>query len=63
MTVPSIEPQTLRPAAHLRSRGWVLRRALLGVIALSAFVLGSAALLHASIEPGDTAVADQSQSE
>ncbi len=64
MTEPSNEMQTLRPAAHLRSRSWVLRRALLGVIALSVFVLSGAVLLHASIEPDETAsLADQSQSE
>lgn len=64
MTEPSIELQTLRPAAHLRSRGWVLRRALLGVIALSVFVLSGAMLLDASIEPDETAsAAELTQSE
>lgn len=62
-TEPSVELQPVRPAAHMRSMGWVLRRAVLGMLALCVFVLGSAALLHASIEPGDTSLADQSQSE
>ena len=43
--------QPIRPAAHLRSTGWVLRRALIGIFALSVFVLSGAWLLYASIEP------------
>ena len=58
----SIE-QTIRPAAHLRSAGWVLRRALIGIFALSVFVLSGAWLLYASIEPDSTTLAEQSQSE
>ena len=55
----------LRPAAHLRSASWFVRRALLGIFALSVFVLGSAWLLYASIDPSEAAAAgqDQSQSE
>jgi type II secretory pathway component PulL len=55
--------QTARPAAHLRSGGWVLRRALLGIFALSVFVLSGAMLLHASIEPEGTETAEHAQSE
>ena len=55
------QAQTLRPAAHLRSAGWFLRRALLGVFALSVFVIGSAWLLYASIDQDETAIAEQSQ--
>jgi hypothetical protein len=52
-----------RPAAQLRSAGWVLRRALFGLVALSIFVISGAWLLHASIEPDSTTFAEQSQSE
>ena len=55
--------QPLRPAAHLRSGGWVVRRALLGILALSVFVLSGAMLLHASIEPDGGDASEQSQSE
>ena len=55
--------QPIRPAAHVRSTGWVIRRALFGILTLSVFVLGTACLMYASIEPDATAVADQSQSE
>ena len=55
--------QTLRPAAHLRSAGWFVRRALLGMFALSVFVIGSAWLLYASIDQDDTAFAEQSQTQ
>ncbi|HRK17565.1 MAG TPA: hypothetical protein PK970_01300 [Hyphomicrobiaceae bacterium] len=41
----------LRPAAHLRSVGWFVRRAMIGILALTIFVTGGAWLLHASIEP------------
>lgn len=41
----------LRPAAQLRSGAWFLRRALIGIVALTIFVTGGAWLLHASIEP------------
>jgi hypothetical protein len=41
----------LRPAAELRSLGWFLRRAAIGIVALTIFVTGGAWLLHASIEP------------
>lgn len=55
--------QPIRPAAHLRSGGWVIRRALIGLFALSVFVLTGACLMYASIEPDGSTVADQSQSE
>lgn len=41
----------LRPAAHMRSGAWFLRRAAIGIVALTIFVTGGAWLLHASIEP------------
>lgn len=53
----------IRPAAHLRSAGWVVRRALIGIFALSVFVLSGAWLLHASIEPDSSSMTEQSQSE
>jgi hypothetical protein len=52
-----------RPAAVMRSAGWFLRRTLIGVFALSVFVLSGAWLLHASIDPDTTSIAEQSQSE
>ena len=52
-----------RPAAQLRSAGWFIRRALIGVFALSVFVISGAWLLYASIEPDGIAVSEQSQSE
>lgn len=54
-----------RPAAHLRSASWFIRRTLFGVMAISVFVIGSACLLYAGIDPDDTAAmaSDQSQSE
>ena len=55
--------QPIRPAAHIRSSGWVLRRALLGIFALSVFVLSGAVLLHASIEPDSADKVDTTQSE
>ena len=55
--------QTLRPAAHLRSAGWFLKRTLLGLLALSIFVMGSAWLLYASIEPDEAAAVEQTQSQ
>ena len=55
--------QTHRPAAHLRSASWFVRRALLGVFALSVFVIASAWLLYASIDQDDTAFAAQSQTQ
>ena len=53
----------LRPAAHLRSGGWVVRRAVFGILALTVFVLSGAMLLHASIEPDGSDGTEQSQSE
>lgn len=53
----------IRPAAHLRSMGWVVRRALLGIFALSVFVLSGAWLMYASIEPDGSQPIEQSQSE
>jgi hypothetical protein len=47
----------------LRPASWFVRRTLIGVFALSVFMLGGAWLLHASIEPDGTASAEQSQSE
>ena len=50
-----------RPEAHLRSAGWIIRRALIGMFALSVFAIGGALLLHASIEPDGATIADQSE--
>lgn len=55
--------QTIRPAAHLRSASWFVRRALIGVFALSVFVLGSAWLLYASIDPKEAVAADTEHSQ
>lgn len=44
----------LRPAAQMRSLGWFMRRAAIGIVALTIFVTGGAWLLHASIEPDTT---------
>ena len=68
MSLPVTQPatdqtQTLRPAAHLRSAGWIVRRALLGVFALSVFVIGSAWLLYAGIDTDDAAYAEQTQTQ
>jgi hypothetical protein len=52
-----------RPAAELRSASWFVRRTLIGVVALSVFMLGGAWLLHASIEPDGGSIAEQSHSE
>ena len=52
-----------RPAAELRSAGWFVRRTLIGLFALSVFMLSGAWLLHASIEPDGATIAEQSQSE
>jgi hypothetical protein len=52
-----------RPAAELRPASWFLRRTLIGVFALSVFMMGGAWLLHASIEPDGAASAEQSESE
>jgi hypothetical protein len=51
-----------RPAAEIRSARWFIRRTLIGVVALSVFMLGGAWLLHASIEPDGTQ-SEQSHSE
>lgn len=40
----------LRPAAQLRSLRWIIRRAIIGIVALAVFAVGGAWLLHASIE-------------
>jgi hypothetical protein len=53
----------VRPAAELRSARWFLGRTLIGVVAVSVFMLGGAWLLHASIEPDGAASAEPSQSE
>jgi hypothetical protein len=53
----------VRPAAELRSASWFVRRTLIGVFALSVFMMGGAWLLHASIEPDGATTAEQSQSE
>jgi hypothetical protein len=52
-----------RPAAELRPASWFVRRTLIGVFALSVFMLGGAWLLHASIEPDGGVSAEQSESE
>jgi hypothetical protein len=52
-----------RPAAELRSAAWFVRRTLIGVFAVSVFMLGGAWLLHASIEPDGTTSAEHSESE
>jgi hypothetical protein len=52
-----------RPAAELRSAGWFVRRTLIGLFALSVFMLSGAWLLHASIEPDGASIAEQTQSE
>lgn len=60
-TGPAITAPTLyelRPAAQMRSVGWFMRRAALGLFALTIFVSGGAWLLHASIEP-DVSIAQQ----
>ena len=54
---------TVRPAAHLRPASWFVRRALIGVFALSVFVLGSAWLLYAGIDPNEAAAADAEHSQ
>ena len=53
----------VRPAAQLRSAGWFVRRTLVGVLALSVFVLSGAWLLHASIEPDGTSISEETRSE
>ena len=57
-----LQPPT-RPAAQLRSAGWFVRRAFIGVFAISIFMFGGAWLLHASIEPDASSAGEQSQSE
>ena len=63
LTAPAIRPvdlpRTIRPAAEIKSALWFVRRALLGIVVLSVFVLGSACLLYAGIDADEAAVADQ----
>jgi hypothetical protein len=50
--VPSSEfPRDVRPAATLRSGRWLLKRALIGIVLITLFAGGGAALLYATIEP------------
>ena len=64
MSQPSnIDAPPIRPEAHLRPGIWFVRRALIGIVALTVFVAGGAMLLHASIDQDAEAINDQSQSE
>jgi hypothetical protein len=47
----------------MRSASWFVRRALIGLFALSVFMLSGAWLLHASIEPDGVTIAEPTQSE
>ena len=60
-STPNLAP--VRPAAELRSAGWLLRRALIGIVALTIFVISGAWLLYASIDNDEASVSEQSQSE
>ena len=60
-STPSLAP--VRPAAELRSAGWLLRRALIGIVALTIFVISGAWLLYASIDNDEASASEQSQSE
>jgi hypothetical protein len=56
---PSLQPKDIRPAAVLRSRGWVLKRALFGLFLITVFAAGGSALMYASIEPETSAAAGE----
>lgn len=47
----SIQDQALpRPAYAIRTAGWFIRRAVIGLLILTLSIAGSAALLYASID-------------
>ena len=52
-----------RPAAHVRSMGWVVRRTLLGLVVLIGIVVSGAWLLYASIDVDAEAAEQQRSSE
>ena len=58
---PPMSYTELRPAAQIRSAGWFIRRAVIGIFALTIFVTGGAWLLHASIEPDASQPVEQSE--
>jgi hypothetical protein len=57
--ISATAPREVRPAAKLRSSGWVLKRALLGLVLITVFAASGAALMYATIEPdGQTAAGE-----